>query len=57
MRMELTVPGSAAKYGSFPSHHRLLIVSFAERGDRIRIISARELTRAKRRAYKEETHE
>ena len=33
---------------------RSLIVSFAERGDRIRIISARELTRAERRAYEEE---
>ena len=31
----------------------LLIVSFAERGDRIRIISARELTPAERRAYEE----
>jgi len=39
------------------NRHRLLIVSFAERGDRIRIISARELTRAERRAYEEETHE
>ncbi len=36
---------------------RLLIVSFAERGDRIRIISARKLTRAERRAYEEETRE
>lgn len=36
---------------------RLLIVSFAERGDRIRIISARELTRAERGAYEEEIHE
>jgi len=36
---------------------RLLIVSFAERGDRIRIISARELTRAERRAYEEEIYE
>jgi uncharacterized DUF497 family protein len=35
---------------------RLLIVSFAERGDRIRIISARELTRAERGAYEEEIH-
>jgi len=34
---------------------RLLIVAFAERGDRIRIISARELTRAEREAYEEET--
>jgi uncharacterized DUF497 family protein len=36
---------------------RLLIVSFAERGDRIRIISARELTPAERRAYEEEIYE
>jgi uncharacterized DUF497 family protein len=35
----------------------LLIVSFAERGDRIRIISARELTPAERRAYEEEIYE
>lgn len=33
---------------------RLLIVAFAERGDRIRIISARELTRTERQAYEEE---
>lgn len=32
---------------------RLLIVSYAERGDRIRIISARELTRTERKAYEE----
>ena len=36
---------------------RLLIVSFAERGDRIRIISARELTPAERRAYEEKIYE
>lgn len=35
---------------------RLLILSLAERGDRIRIISARELTRAERRAYEEEIY-
>ena len=34
---------------------RLLIVSFAEEGDDIRIISARELTRGERKAYEEET--
>ncbi len=34
---------------------RLLMVAHAERGDRIRIISARTLTRSERRAY-EETH-
>ena len=33
---------------------RLLIVSHADRGDRIRIISARELTRPERRTYEEE---
>ena len=32
---------------------RLLIVSYTERGDRIRIISARELTRQERKAYEE----
>ncbi|MFO7635071.1 MAG: BrnT family toxin [Caldilinea sp.] len=37
------------------SHQRrVLIVSFAERGDLIRIISARELTRAERRTYEEQ---
>lgn len=34
---------------------RLLIVSHTERGDRVRIISARELTRAERKDYEEET--
>jgi len=33
---------------------RLLIVSFAEQGNRIRIISARELTRTERQDYEEE---
>ena len=33
---------------------RFLIVSFAERSTRIRIISARELTRSERKAYEEE---
>ena len=32
---------------------RLLIVAFAERGDRIGIISARQLTRIERKAYEE----
>ena len=32
---------------------RLLIVSHVERGDRIRLISARELTRTERNAYEE----
>lgn len=30
---------------------RLLIVAYIDRGDRVRIISARELTRTERRAY------
>ena len=33
---------------------RLLMVAHTDRGDRIRIISARELTRRERRAYEEE---
>jgi uncharacterized protein len=33
---------------------RLLMVAHTERGDRIRIISARELTRPERKAYEEE---
>jgi len=32
---------------------RLLMVAFTERGDKIRIISARELTRSEREAYEE----
>jgi uncharacterized protein len=36
---------------------RLIMVSHAERRDRVRIISARELTRAERRAYEEERKE
>ena len=32
---------------------RLLIVSYMERGDSIRLISAREVTRAEREAYEE----
>lgn len=34
--------------------HRLLMVSHTDRGDRIRLISARELTCAERKAYEEE---
>jgi uncharacterized DUF497 family protein len=34
-------------------HHRLLLVSHAERGNRIRIISARELTSHERSQYEE----
>lgn len=36
--------------------HRLLLVSFAERGDRFRIISARELTRKERKVYEEKIY-
>jgi len=36
---------------------RYLIVAFAERNDRIRIINARQLTRAERKAYEEEFSE
>ncbi len=36
---------------------RLLMISFAECEDRIRIISARKLTRAERKAYEEEISE
>ena len=32
---------------------RLLVVSYTERGDRIRIISARRATRAERKSYEE----
>jgi uncharacterized DUF497 family protein len=34
---------------------RLLMVAHTERGERIRIINARELTRAEKEAYEEET--
>jgi uncharacterized protein len=37
------------------SRRRLVMVAHAERGDRIRIINARELTRAERKAYEEKT--
>jgi uncharacterized DUF497 family protein len=33
---------------------RYLLVAFVERGDRFRLISARELTRAEREAYEED---
>lgn len=36
------------------NRHRLLIVSHPERGDRIRIMSARELTPLERQQYEEE---
>ncbi|RIK29190.1 MAG: hypothetical protein DCC56_13885 [Anaerolineae bacterium] len=36
------------------SRGRLLMISHTDREDRIRIISARELTRAERKAYEEE---
>ncbi len=35
----------------YSDHHRVLIVSHTERGNRIRIISARELTPFERRQY------
>lgn len=35
------------------NRNRLLVVSFTERGERIRLISARELTPEERRAYEE----
>ena len=34
--------------------HRLLVVAYCERGDRIRIISARKATRRERRTYEEQ---
>jgi uncharacterized DUF497 family protein len=36
------------------NQRRLLMVSHTDRGDRIRIISARELTKTERKAYEEE---
>jgi len=36
------------------NRRRLLMVSYADRGNRIRIISARELTRSEKKAYEEE---
>ena len=35
------------------NRRRLLIVSYTERGDSIRLISAREVTRSEQEAYKE----
>ncbi len=37
------------------SRHRLLMVAHADRNNRIRIISARELTSTERKTYEEET--
>jgi len=37
------------------SRARLVMIAHTERGERIRIISARELTRTERKAYEEET--
>ena len=37
------------------SRRRLVMVGHTERGERIRIVSARELTRAEREVYEEET--
>ena len=36
------------------NRHRLLMVSHTDRGNRIRIISARELTKAEQKEYEEE---
>lgn len=36
------------------SRQRLLMVAHTDRGDRVRLISARELTRAEREAYEKE---
>jgi uncharacterized DUF497 family protein len=36
------------------NYHRLLMVSHTDRGNRIRIISARELTKVERKEYEEE---
>jgi uncharacterized DUF497 family protein len=36
-------------------NHRLLMVAHTDRGDRVRIVNARELTRAEREAYESET--
>jgi len=38
------------------TRRKLLIVAHADRGDRIRIISARELTPRERKAYEEENN-
>ncbi len=38
------------------NRRRLLIVAHTDRGDRIRIISARELTSSERKAYEEENN-
>jgi uncharacterized protein len=37
------------------NHQRLLMVAHTDRGDRIRIISDRELTKAEQKEYEEET--
>lgn len=37
-------------------HHRLLMIAHADRNNRIRIISARELTPSERKAYEEENN-
>ena len=39
------------------NRHRLLIVAFAERGTRIRIISVRSLTHTERKTYEEKYRE
>jgi uncharacterized DUF497 family protein len=35
------------------NHRRLILVSHTDRGEKVRIISARELTKAERKAYEE----
>ncbi len=55
-RPRATAPSSAAHITvGMSSRLRLVMVAHTERGERIRIINARELTRAEREAYEEET--
>jgi uncharacterized DUF497 family protein len=55
-RMNLRKHGLAFREAAtvFRDPCRLLMVAHTDRGERIRIISARELTRAEREAYEEE---
>ena len=50
--MEFTWDKNKAE-GNLSTHGRLLIVSYTERGDAIRLISARETTRRERQDYEE----
>ena len=59
-RLSITVPDPDHSVGEdrqitvgMSDRSRLLIVAHTESGERIRIISARELTRAERKAYEE----